>query len=483
MKSKIISSVRQIGSGHEHRNNNFSHVSKKLILFAVLLIQTALFSQEHFAGLTTSGRSGIITAGMNPAELVNMSNTYEVNIFGVSANVANNKIGFSDLTSDKNIEELIWEGDEPVNLRFNTEVYGPSFAMKYNKWAFGITTKANGKLDVVDVDTKLGDAIANSGLNNILLASTFLNNNGNQRIIGTTWGEVNLSAAGTLFENPMHKLNGGITLKLLFPGSYANLGAGQFTGTISQSLGQVYLTDANANLNIAYSGTLANSFSNFDDYAKSVFGSLNGCATDFGVNYQWKDENNSDDTSKSAKNKYKLNAGLAFRNIGSMTFKDSNNNSTNYKLEIQGTESLNLNQFENVDNLQEIETILLNSGYLTKQSGSKDFKVVLPATFSLYADVKIIPILYVSAFLQQKMKDDNENDQITAQNIFTLTPRLNIGAFETYIPFSNSDVSGFNTGIGFQYRGFYIGSGSIITALINDSKQADAYIGFRWGFL
>ena len=166
-----------------------------------------------------------------------------------------------------------------------------------------------------------------------------------------------------------------------------------------------------------------------------------------------------------------------------MTFKDSNNQSTNYVLEIQGAESLNLNQFENVDSLQEVETILINSGYLTKTTGTKDFKVSLPTTLSLYADVKIIPILYVSGYLQQRLSDDNKNDQITVQNVFTVTPRVNLGLFEAYVPFSNSDISGFNTGFGFRVGGFYLGSGSIVTALLNDSKQADIYTGFRWAFL
>ena len=448
---------------------------KKLILIVLLFSIKTLYSQEHFAGLTTSSRVGIITAGMNPAELANLSTKFEVSIFGLSINASNNKIGFNDLTSN-NVENMIFVGDEPVNMRFDAEVYGPGVAVKLHKWVFGLSSKANGKLDVIDVDPKLGDAISNSGLNS-LLSSTFLNYDNNQRIIGTTWGEVDLLLARTLYEDGVHKINGGVTFKLLFPGSYANLGADKFSGTISQSLGQGYLTNTNANLNIAYSGSLANSFSNFNDYAKSIFGGLNGFAADFGINYQWKD------ATSDSKNKYRLNTGLSIRNIGSMTFKDDNNNSTNYKLEIQGTESLNLNQFENVDNLQEIETILLNSGYLTKQSGSKDFKVNLPTTFSLYADVKVIPILYVSAFLQQKIKNDNDNDQITSQNIFTVTPRVRLGSFEAYIPFSNSDISGFNTGIGFQFKGFYLGSGSILTALINDSKQGDVYAGFRWGFL
>lgn len=448
---------------------------KRSLLLLVLLTQAALHGQEHFTGLITSQRAGIITAGMNPAELTNISSKFEVNIIGAGINTANNKIGFSDLMSDRDIGEMIFVGDEPVNMRFDAEVYGPSVAIQFKSWAFGLTTKANGKLNIIDVDTSLGDAVSNGGLN-LLFATSLINNDTNQRIIGTSWGEVNLTAAKTLVETDMHKFNAGISLKLLFPGSYANLGAESFTGTIVQSAGQAFLTDTYANVNFAYSGTLAGSFDNFGDYAKSVYGGLNGVATDIGFNYQWRGE-------KSDSNRYRLNAGVALRNMGSMTFKDDNNNSTNYVLEIQGTESLNLNQFENVDSLQEVETILLNSGYLTRTSGTRDFKVKLPTTLSLYADVKLLPILYVSAFLQQKLNDENENDQITASNVFTFTPRVNLGLFEAWLPLSSHEVSGFATGLGLQFKGFYIGSGSVITALLSDSKQADLYMGFRWGFL
>ncbi len=448
---------------------------KKLLLPLCLFTGCSMIAQEHFTGLITSSRSGIITAGTNPAELANITNKFEVNIIGASLNISNNKIGFSDITSDRDIQDMIFVGGEPVNMRFDAEVYGPSVAMQFKSWAFGLTTRANGKLNIIDVDTSLGDAVSNGGLN-LLFATSLINNDTNQRVIGTTWGEVNLTAAKTIFETEHHKVNGGITLKLLFPGSYANMGAESFRGTVVQSAGQAYLTDTYTNLNFSYSGSLAGSFDNFSDYAKTVYGGLNGFATDIGVNYQWQGEKND-------KNNYRLNAGIALRNLGSMTFKDDNNNSTNYVLEIQGAQSLNLNQFQDVDSLQEVETILLNSGYLTRTSSNKDFKVQLPATFSAYADVRIIPMVYVSAFLQQKLKDDNKNDQITATNLFTLTPRFKLGSFEAYLPLTSSEISGFTTGIGFQFRGFYIGSGSAITALINDSKQADAYVGFRWGFL
>lgn len=457
---------------------------KNLMLFALSLMAFSSYSQDHFAGLTNSSRVGILSTSINPCELANMSNKFEVNIIGFSINAANNKIGFSDLTSDKDIETLLFKGDEPVNLRVNAEAYGLGFAIKHKSWALAITSKINGKLDAVDIDTKLGDALVNSGLNSVL-GSSSINNNYNQRLTGTTWGEVGFTLSKNLLDKEKYKLNAGATFKLLFPGSYSNLGLDKFNGTINNVGSQVYLNNTTANLNIAYSGTLANSFSNFEDYSKSVFGGLNGFSGDIGINFQWKDE--PETNPKKNQNKYKLNAGLALRNMGSMTFSDDNNYNTNYALNIQPTianpQGLNLNQFENIDNLQEIENILINQGYLTKQPEKKDFKVKLPTLFSAYVDVKIISKLFISGYIQQKVNEDNDNDQITAQNSFTLTPRLNLGFIEVYSPWTSNEVSGFNGGIGFRVGGFYIGSGSIVTAIINDSKQADFYGGFRWLFL
>ena len=85
--------------------------------------------------------------------------------------------------------------------------------------------------------------------------------------------------------------------------------------------------------------------------------------------------------------------------------------------------------------------------------------------------------------LIKKLNDNNSNDQITTQNIISITPRVNLGFFEAYSSWSNSEISGLNGGVGFRLGGFYIGSSSVITALINDSKQADFYTGFRWAFL
>jgi hypothetical protein len=51
------------------------------------------------------------------------------------------------------------------------------------------------------------------------------------------------------------------------------------------------------------------------------------------------------------------------------------------------------------------------------------------------------------------------------------------------LPISHSEFAGGNVGLGFRLGGFYLGSGSVITALMNDSKQIDLNMGFRWAFL
>lgn len=457
---------------------------KNIFLTVALIFSFFAFGQEHFTGLTNSSRVGIITVGMNPAELSNLANKFEFNTFGLSANVSNNKIGFNDIVEGKNLEKLIFIGGEPVNMRLDAEVYGPSVAVKLLKWGFAVTTKANMKLNVINADVNLGDALLNQAANGLLTTTeVHVNSPYNQRVLGTTWGEVGLSASRSIIDNEKHKLSVGGTFKLLFPGSYSNMGISAFQGTIYQNPSdgnKIYLKDATASLNFAYSGNLAESFTNFDDYSKSIFGGLNGFMGDIGVNYQRKDDGVA---ILKSNNKYKLNIGASIKNIGSMTFKDAKNENTNYKLDVPSS-GINLEQFNNVDNFQDIISKLNVNGVL-KSETKQDFTIKLPTTFVAYADVKVVSKLFISGYYQKKLSNDGDNDQIAGQNIITVTPRINLGLFEAYIPLTDSEISGFNAGFGFRVGGFYLGSGSIITSTLNqkNGKQADVYTGFRWAFL
>jgi len=445
---------------------------RNIIVSVGLLFSLTAFSQEHFSGISTSNRVGILNGIINPAEFSNLTKKFEINVVGISLNASNNKIGISELGSD-NLEELIFSGNSPVNARFNGTIIGPSFATKWKRWGFAITTAAHAKFDMVDIDPTIGNAITNT---NLLLNTTLLNNPNNQRLSGTSYGEVGLSASRIIYQTEKHQISVGTTFKIIFPGSYSNFGLSNLNGTITQNGTGAYLTtNSPATLNIAYSGNLAESFSNFSDYGKSIFGGLNGISGDIGFNYRLKNEGG-----------YKLNFGLSIRNIGSMTYKDNNNASSNYTLNIQpnlqNPQGLDLSIFQNIDNLSEVEQILRDQGYLTQLPSERKFKVKLPTSLTAYADFKIVPKFYVTAYMQRKLNNDDGNAQITVPNIISITPRVNLGFFEAYIPISDDDISGTNVGIGFRLAGFYLGSSSIITSL-TDGKAADFYTGYRIAFL
>ena len=451
---------------------------KKIILFWCSLFFIPTFAQDHFSGITTSKRVGILNASLNPSELSNLDSKIEVQLMSFSLSVSNNKIGFSDIANRNNLEDLIFKGTGPVSFNVDSEILLPGVALKILNWGFAITTAGHIKTSVADVDPTMGDAFINGALNSVTSGTTTISNTNNQRINAATWGELGFSASHKIFENERNKISGGVNLKLLFPGSYANIGASNFQGTFttnttdpfSPDFGKINLTKAIGNLNIAYTGGLADSFSNTSDYTKALFGNINGMAVDLGVNYQLKGDGKS----------YKLKIGAAIKNIGRMTFKGDNNYSKNYELKIDDT-PLDLKVFENVSGIKEIETAF--GSYLSVAETKKEFNVKLPTVLNLYADVKVISKLNVTLFLQQKMNSDSANDQITSQNIFSVTPRVSLGFFEAYMPIGVNEVSGTTAGLGFRLGGFFLGSNSILTAITNNCKQADFYTGFRFGFL
>jgi hypothetical protein len=453
---------------------------KKYILFIGFSISGLLNAQEHFGGINFSSRTGVLNGILNPAELSNLSSNFEFQFFATSLGLSNNKISIDDFFGDSKFEEIIFEGDDPVNLRFDSELLGPGVAFRYNNWSFGVNTRAFAKFNLIDIDSRIGDAIANTGLNSLPGSTAVLMSDANQRINGVSWGEVGFSAARRIYDGDNSSLSAGATFKLLFPGSYANFGLSNLTGDITNIGTTSYLNNVNnATLNIEYSGNLGQDFSSNQDYFKSLFGGLNGFGVDFGLNYRLQKSN--DDNKKN----YIINAGFAMRNIGSMTFKDDNNSSTNYALNIesnlQNPFGLDLLDYENVTSLEEIEQKLLDSGYLTNEKNNNQFKVNLPTTINLYADVKIIHSFFVTLYTQQKVKNDNDNSQITTQNVFSVTPRLSRNNFEMFSTWASNEISGLTGGLGVRVGGFFIGSSTVFTSYLGNSKQLDLFLGWRMG--
>src|SRR6185295_1100786 len=62
-----------------------------------------------------------------------------------------------------------------------------------------------------------------------------------------------------------------------------------------------------------------------------------------------------------------------------------------------------------------------------------------------------------------------------------LTPRWENSLFSVEVPMSYNELTQFNAGLALRAGAFFIGSGSVLSALVHDSRQADLHVGVHFG--
>jgi hypothetical protein len=440
------------------------------ILILFFIVHHTAFGQNSFIGIQNSQRKSMHSVWMNPAEINHLHKKMEVNFFSVQGSFGNNIISFQDVLKDReDVLNMAFErADGPVNVRSNIEILGPSIGFKMDRWAFGLSTQAFASGHMIDLDPKLAESFSS---NNFTGRSNIININSpfNQRVNISGWTEIGFTAGVELIRLAEHSLSVGGTYKLLFPYNYINVGVDQINGTLVQNDFEFSLTNTTGRVNLSYADEALNAGSFTFSINPFNFSQLSGYGVDLGANYKWKDPQGGS----------KLNAGLALRNIGQMRFGSNQTNNT-YNINIPEGESFRIDQLEG--SLEEINQQLVNSGYFSIDRQREGVLTNLPTLISAYGELKLSKSFYLSLYGQQRFNSENENTQLVAQNLFVLTPRLQFGNLEIYSPWTSYEVAGVTGGFGIRYGGFFMGSNSIITGLIADTKQADFHIGLSWGF-
>lgn len=446
---------------------------KKTITAASLLLACTAFAQEHFNGAMFGQRTGLLQSTLNPAELVNLTNSWEVNLASFSAQGTSSSLKISDISGDADITSLLFSGDEPVDGRFSAVLLGPSVGFSTNGWGFALTTKFSTQMGAVNINPKVAQAVLNSDL--LTTAQQLVIAPGNQRISTVAYGEVGASVAREIYSSTdrVHQLNLGATAKLYFPTMYANASLNNFQGSLFEQNGSTIITDATATATVMYAGPISESFTSDSNYLPFELNKPNGFGVDFGLNYVW---NSTTDFG------HLLKVGLAVRDLGSMRFSMDDASNTAYNLHINEGQNFDLSVLSGATNLRDIENYLLANGYVSRvDSPAREFDVKMSGTFTAYADVKVLRNFYISGLIKQRLSEDENNDQLYGQDLIQLTPRLSWKNIEVWSSWTENDFSGLNGGIGARFGGFIIGSGSAITAL-SSGKEADVYLGFQFGF-
>ena len=443
-------------------------MNKATLFFSLFLITLVAQGQQSFIGIQNSPRKGMIQTSVNPAEINHLSKKVEVNLFAVGATVGNNALTFRNLVGEEDILERVFEKmDGPVNLNAEGHVLGPSVGFSVDKWSFGFISQAFVKGDIVQLDASLGNAFNDdpfaSAYHEVLIRSS-----SNQRVNVAGWAELGLVAGREIWSNEKHTFSGGATFKFLIPGSYVNMGVGNLQGKLVQDGFEFNLTDASGQLDINYPDMLEDWDLENQLLDQMSLGNITGFAVDLGISHQWK-----------GLGFVKTHSGLSVRNIGGFNLGATQVNHSYHMLIPEG-QSFRLDVLEG--SLEEMEEQLLNSGYFTRTVPKDRLRLGVPTLLSAYTEVQLSKVFQVDLFGQFRVYDREANNQVNTQNVVAITPRFNLGLLEIYSPWATYDISGLAGGLGLRVGGFFVGSRSVLTGLMADTRQIDAHVGFSMGF-
>jgi outer membrane protein OmpA-like peptidoglycan-associated protein len=460
-------------------------MSKRYLFVLSALLLTLSSAAQIFPGYRTSNYTGVNGVFFNPANIADNRYKWDVNLLSANAFVGNDQTGqkFSEITKSFHTDSLkskLLRGNGKVNSLIYLDLTGPSFMIGLGRnTAIAVTSRsrvfANGK----DVNGNLALATIDAGHSNV---ATPYNFNSNQSMIHAMgWTELGVSL-GQVFtaEKSRHFFKGGLTLKYLGGTADSYLRMKDITGTIGYTGGTNYITGpASGAILLNSTGT-----DNFSDYH---IGDLlkfrgSGIGGDIGFVYEWRPPANYSmyETDRFA-NKYKIRVGVALLDVGMIKFNKPGNIATYYQVDIPAPDQYDLNRFSG-KSIGDFKAVLdASPGYfISGQPKTSSYSVNLPTT--VQADFDWLPGAGIGLNLAARINVYHSGYfRLYDFNAYSFTPRWENRIFSVELPLNYNDLTQFNAGLGFRIGPLFFGSGSILSALVHESKQADAYVGLHFG--
>lgn len=475
---------------------------KKLIMksrILGLLIVCALFSSnsilaQDLMGVRTSRYIGGTSAVFNPANIADSRHKFSLNLFSFDLMLNNSHVNF-DRNSVKNLSDIgdvFKDTDQPISAKMNFNVIGPGILFKINqKSSVAINTRIRTLVDVNQIDAALYNNLSVSseeletGIKNI-------NSPYKQYANVTGWGEIGFTYARTLLDHEAHFLKAGVTAKYLKPVSNYSIQIDNLNGTIvtDAATESANLVNTSGRIGFEQSGMDIQSFENVKvkDFLKSDNPSI---GFDVGIVYEYRPNHSkyrNSETGKydSPKEKYFLRLGVAVLDFGNMKFNRNAANSGTFDMDINGFESYDLRELEDVEIPGGILSHLRNRPqYFVEQAVSNPeiYTLKMPTNLNIDLDLRLASWFYINGAYQKFTDTKNEFGQSLASlDNFTITPRIDLKSFGLYLPINNSELTGTNVGAAIRFGGFFLGSSNVLSLLSNDgSKRINLYMGLSLG--
>ncbi|MCH4551260.1 DUF5723 family protein [Aestuariibaculum lutulentum] len=446
---------------------------RKITIFLVLVLGSWCARSQSFQGFLADNYSGVNSVIVNPANATDSRFKTDINFIGVSGFGGNDYYGVNILDALKGDYDFDLDSkkhpSESNNGELNVDVMGPSFMFNLTeKSSLAIFTRARSFVNVNDINGNTIDEIDNDETDD------FMVNEGDFNAFGQAWGELGITYARVLFNEEEHFVKGGLTLKYLQGGGSAYAtgknvsvlydadGAGPDSGSITTT-GQ---------LTYGRYAELDNDNYDYEIPKASGFGA------DLGFVYEWRPHYN-DYVSTNAqgetyvrkdKNKYQLKLGLSITDIGAIKYKEGQE-------DVYDINAANVSE-DDFDNADDVSSFL--NDHYNNISSKTGYKTYLPTALHFNADWSFSSKFYVNLNTDLSLVSKDKLNTSHVSNIVSLAPRFESKWFSFYLPLSVVQNIGFQMGTGLRAGPLYIGSGSVISALISDdTKGADVYAGIK----
>ena len=467
----------------------------KLLLAFITLFTSVSANAQDYSGYRSGNYTGVNSVFFNPANIADSRYRFDINLFSVNATVGNNQASFSLKDIGKSfdtdsLENKIFGANAGRSSGFvSTDFHGPSFMFNAGKKnAVAFTSRARVLANVTDIDGKLVSKISDDFNTDVSLPYTVASGEA-MRFAVNGWTEFGVSFARVLRDKDQHFLKGGITLKYLAGAANGYFNLSSFSGTINNDAvnDDYYLSNATGRMSIGFGGVRISDL----EPSELLEMKSTGFGADIGFVYEYRPEHQkfrSEDGKgwKRGQNKYKFKVGLALLDIGRIKYERDMERSGAYSVNITGNERFYLSELDSagIDNYKD----LFNSRpqFFTAETGNNDatYNVGLPSTLQVDVDYNVHKNVYVSLGSQFSLV--NTNEKVFNSNYFTnftLTPRYEGKTFGFYVPLTYNALTKFTAGTSFRLGPLFVGSGSVLSSLLGDSKQVDVHLGLRFGSL
>jgi outer membrane protein OmpA-like peptidoglycan-associated protein len=463
--------------------------SSSMMRFSILVILNLftlfLQAQQPFSGFRSGNYSGVNGVFYNPASIVDSRYRWDVNLVSTHVAVGNNFASFqlrklpSLLRNDSLSIDSMFLKTKKATLAamVNADITGPSVMFHVNaRLSMALTTRFRSFVNISDVDKAFAQTISNQISN-----ATYpyqAQSSYNQHLSANAWAEYGVSGAYILMNQEQHFLKGGVSLKYLAGYGNAYLSLNRIGGTVNEnSSGDDYLTGTSGSISGGIGGVLVDQI----DHTNAFRFRGKGAGLDFGFMYEYRPDH--ERLTEHYQNKYRFKVGIALLDVGSIRYKTDTTYSGGYQVNIPAEpQRLQINQYENKD-FAEVKSMLQSNAYFSRLTAPASYRVNLPATLQLQVDWNIGHGFYLDLASQLSLHSKNRIKNPFYPNQVTLTPRFEWKSIGCYLPISYSGLTSFNAGFSFKAGPFFIGSGSILTAWLGQSRQADFHLGVRFGNL